>query len=178
MQHSYLLLIILFSSTASCAQDSTKRGSRFWGDTWHFMAATTVSENENRFFIQPEIGIGRSKWRESNSDARHGAVDVYTSLGLGYSCFFNGRMNNLAHLYFDRANRASFPVEFVFTYRLDYMYNIDGSTHYLRPALGFTIWRFDILFAKNIRLGHEEYMGRNGISLRFRVFSESDFMDP
>lgn len=171
------ILTCLFFTISSHAKDSTKHKSRIWGDTWHFMPAITISENDRRFFIQPEIGFGRSKWRESDDDARHGSIDVYTSIGLGYSCFFNDRMNNLAHIYFDRANRVSYPLEFVFTYRVDYMYNINGNTHYLRPAAGLTLWRFDVLYVKNIRLGHDEYIGSGGISLRFRFFSKKGFMD-
>lgn len=168
-------LVIILCTLVAHSQDNPGKRKGLWGDTWHFSPGLTLSgTNAGDFFAQPEFTVGRIKHKQYGANQRHGP-EVYTAYGAGYSFYFDDGMNNLAHLYVDRAHILSFG--FGLTVRLEYMYNINANAHFLRPGLGVTIPNLELLFVTNIRLGNDEAFGHAaGLGMRFYIFKGKRYM--
>ena len=135
--------------------------NKVWGNSWHLTTGYTWSKRH-----EFDVNVGRTY----GSDFCSGGGCEYQaySWGMGYGIGFrNHRANHLLKAY----------VEHTFTYylisyslRMEYLSDITERSHYLRPAVGCSFVRLDLVYNYSFRLNRNENLFKHGVTLRYKLF--------
>ncbi len=134
--------------------------SKVWGNSYHISAAYNLSRT-NEF----DINIGRTYG--SSMCGGGGCYFNIRSWGLGYGLATNGSYTK--HLVKAFWEYTFFPLPPAGV-RAEYIYNITDNTHYLRPSVGISLFRFDVFYNYSFNLNGIANNFRHGVSFRVKFF--------
>ena len=134
--------------------------NKFWGNSWYVAPSYTLSRS-NEF----ELSVGRTYGRSFCGGA--GCQYTIRSWGVGYAWASRGEQSShLAKAFWEYSLFYLPPVGI----RADYIYDITNRTHYLRPSLGISLFRIDILYNYSFKLSGEENIFGHGVTFRIKYF--------
>jgi hypothetical protein len=137
-----------------------------WGNSTLISLAVNFARNK-----EYEFGIGRSYGLEEHGDRGLGVTQV-RSWGLAYSVTPAGGKKFHSAKAFYEYNFFPYIILFNFGLRGEYLYNFTSNQHYLRPSLGMTFVRLDLLYNYSFLLNNKDAgnLYRHGIALRLKHF--------
>ncbi len=175
----FVLFVVMISANLSLAQriDSTRvRGSithdtfyiiheqipksKFLGNSWYTAIAYNRTKT-NEF----DFNLGRTYGSSFCGGA--GCNFTIRSWGLGYGIAFNnGKTSQLLKAFWEYTTFYLPPLGI----RTDYIYDLTTNSHYLRPSLGISLFRLDLLYHYTFKLSGNENLFKHGITVRYKYF--------
>lgn len=134
--------------------------SKFWGNSWYVATSYNLSKT-NEF----DLNIGRTYGSSFCGGA--GCNYVIRSWGLGYG-LTNKReeASQIIKAFWEYTIFYLPPVGI----RADYIYDISSNSHYLRPSVGISFFRFDIFYGYSFNLSSNENIFKHGVTFRLKYF--------
>lgn len=140
--------------------------SQFWGNSW-FLASSYNLSKSHEF----ELNVGRTLGKSSCGGA--GCVFTMRSWGAGYSLATKkGTINHVLKGFYENSIFYFPPISA--SVRGEYLYDLTNNTHYLRPALGLSLFSIDILYNYSINLTRQENLFKHGVTFRFKLYHKTD----
>lgn len=87
--------------------------------------------------------------------------------GIGYSYFYTNEYNSQSISAFAEISNFFLPPG---TVRLDYFYDFENNSNYVRPSVGLSLFAIDILYGYSFLLNGEENLFKHVFTLRFKYF--------
>jgi hypothetical protein len=136
--------------------------SKIWGNCWHF--STAYNLNKSHEF---DINVGRTYGSYFCSGG--GCWYKTYSWGIGYGLSRgNKQTNNLINAYYEHTFFYFPPISYGL--RLEYFYDINNNSNYIRPSAGLSFIALDILYNYSFLLNGNNNLFKHGVTIRYKLF--------
>ncbi len=138
--------------------------SKLWGNCWHFAASYNRCLG-NEF----DVNMGRTYGSYFCSGG--GCMYKTYSWGLGYALnSFESEYHHLAKVYYEHTFFYFPPISYGL--RMEYFYDFNQNSSYIRPAIGLSFIYLDILYNYSLPLNTDDNMYNHGVTLRIKLFQK------
>lgn len=138
--------------------------SKFLGNSWFVAGSYTLSKSH-----ELTVNIGRTFGKSFQSG---GGFNFYMqSWGIGYSYYLKKQHQGQTVSGFAEVSNYFLPPV---TARMEYLFDLTETAHYLRPSLGLNLFHVDVLYSYSFKLVGDENRFKHGLVLRYKTFLSSD----
>lgn len=153
------------SNGDSIYTQNKKLDTKYPGMSLYFSGGINFARNKE-FSFEAGTTLGNIQY------ARRGlGVGTYATTAIGYSYSL---ANSGSHLLKASADFAFVPFIYIGNFKLrgEYLYNLTGNQHYIRPGVGMSFVYFDIVYNYSFLMkgGIETNIFKHGLSFRIKAF--------
>lgn len=134
--------------------------SKLWGNSWYTGLSYTLAYRHE--FMG---SFGRTY---GNMFSSGGGFNIFTSSwGVSFAHYQRREFSSQTVGIFGEVSNFFLPPA---TARVDYLYDINSKSHYLRPSVGLSFFAFDLLYNYSFLLHGDENQFQHGVTIRFKFY--------